>query len=208
MAEDVTARRQTGRIEWASAARAFDDAPVSGDRQIVANRPGGLLLAVIDGLGHGTNAAAAAAAAAAAIEGHAAEAPDQILRRCHLASTATRGSAITIVAIDLAAERLAWAGVGNVAGVVLSVGPPQTGKLIRGHAGIVGSHLPKLHTETLQLHDGDVVLLASDGIRPDFGGVTMLRRPLQRIVDEILVGQAVPNDDALVVAARYHRART
>jgi phosphoserine phosphatase RsbX len=206
MAEDVTILQPTGRVEWASAARARDDAAVSGDRQVVADRPGGLLFAAIDGLGHGAAAAAAAAAAATAIESHAADAPDQILRRCHLASITTRGSAITVVAIDLAAERLAWAGVGNVAGVVLSVGPPQTGKLIRGHAGIVGSRLPKLRAETLQLRDGDVILLASDGIRPDFGGVSLLHRPLQRIVDEILAGQAVPSDDALVLAARYRRA--
>jgi phosphoserine phosphatase RsbX len=206
VAEDLTSLQPTGRIEWASAARALDDAPVSGDRQVVVGLPGGMLFAVIDGLGHGADAAAAAAAAATAIAAHADEAPDQILRRCHLASITTRGSAITIVAIDLAAARLAWAGVGNVAGVVLSVGPPQTGKLIRGHAGIVGSRLPKLHTEALQLRDGDVILLASDGIRPDFGGVSLLHRPLQRIVDEILAGQAVPSDDALVLAARYRRA--
>jgi negative regulator of sigma-B (phosphoserine phosphatase) len=206
MAEEALADPQAAFVEWASAARAFGDELVSGDQHVVADRPGGTLLAVIDGLGHGPDAAVAARTAARAVEEVAHASPDQILRHCHAASLETRGSAITLAAIDHAAGTMVWAGVGNVAGIVLHSGHSPSTKLIRVHAGIVGRRLPKLHAETLTLEDGDVVLLASDGINPNFAGLEMAHLPVQRMVDEILATQGVPTDDALVVAARYRRA--
>lgn len=208
MAEEALADPQAAFVEWASAARAFGDELVSGDQRVVVDRPGGTLLVVIDGLGHGAAAAAAARAAARAVEERAHASPDQILRHCHAASLGTRGSAITLAAIDHADGAMAWAGVGNVAGVVLRTGPPPSIKYIRGRAGIVGGRLPKLHTEMLKLGEGDVILLASDGITPKFACLEMAQLPLQRMVDEILAAQAIPADDALVLAARYRRAGT
>lgn len=206
MAQEALIAPAPAFVEWAAAARAFEDEPESGDRSVVAEPPGGMLLAVIDGLGHGVHAAAAAAAAAAAVEASATQPLDQILRRCHAAAAGTRGCAITLAVIDLDSGTLTWAGVGNVAGVVLHRAPSPTRKLIRGRAGIVGSRLPRLHSETFRLGDGDVILLASDGIRPDFGRVATMHLPLQRIADDILSEQALPTDDALVLAARYHGA--
>jgi serine phosphatase RsbU (regulator of sigma subunit) len=206
MAEEALTDPQAAFVEWASAGRAFGDELVSGDQRVIADRPDGTLLAVIDGLGHGAGAAAAARAAARAVEELAHASPDQILRHCHAASLDTRGSAITLAAIDHAAGTMAWAGVGNVAGLVLHTGHSPSTKLIRGRAGIVGGRLPKLHTETLTLGDGDVILLASDGISPNFAYLGMAHLPLQRLVDEILASQGMPTDDALVVAARYCRA--
>jgi phosphoserine phosphatase RsbX len=209
MAEEALTDPQAAFVEWASAARAFGDELVSGDTHVVANRPGGTLLAVIDGLGHGVDAAAAAREAARAVEELAHASPDQILRHCDAASLGTRGSAITLAAIDHAAGTMAWAGVGNVAGLVLRTGHSPSTKVIRGRAGIVGGgRLPKLHTETLMLGDGDVVVLASDGINPNFACLEVAHLPLQRMVDEILAAQGMPTDDALVVAARYRRAGT
>ena len=206
MAEEALADPQAAFVEWASAARAFGDELVSGDEHVVVDLPGGTLLAVIDGLGHGVDAAAAARAAARAVEENARASPDQILRHCHAASLDTRGSAITLAAIDHAAGTMTWAGVGNVAGLVLHTGHSPSTKLIRGRAGIVGGRLPKLHAETLTLGDGDVILLASDGINPEFASPGMAHLPLQRMVDEILAAQGMPTDDALVIAARYRRA--
>ena len=206
MAEEALTGPQAAFVDLASAARAFGDELVSGDEHVVVDLPSGTLLAVIDGLGHGVEAAAAARAAARAVEEHANASPDEILRHCHAASVDTRGSAITLAAIDHAAGTMAWAGVGNVAGVVLHTGHSPSTKLIRGRAGIVGGRLPKLHTETLTLGDGDVILLASDGISPNFASLEMAHLPLQRLVDEILAAHRMPTDDALVIAGRYRRA--
>lgn len=208
MAQEALSEPAPACVEWASAARAFEDEPESGDRSVVADRPDGMLLAVIDGLGHGVHAAAAADAAAAAVEAGAEQPPDEILRRCHAAVAGTRGCAITLGVIALEAATLTWAGVGNVAGVVLHRTSSPTRKLIRGRAGIVGSRLPRLHSETLALGDGDVILLASDGIRPNFGRVALMHLPLQRIADEIFTEYALATDDALVLAARYRGPST
>lgn len=132
MAEEALTGPLSAFVDLASAARAFGDELVSGDEHVVVDLPSGTLLAVIDGLGHGVEAAAAARAAARAVEEHANASPDEILRHCHAASVDTRGSAITLAAIDHAAGTMAWAGVGNVAGVVLHIGHSPSTKLIRG----------------------------------------------------------------------------
>jgi hypothetical protein len=172
---------------------------------VVVHHPGRVLLAVIDGLGHGPDAVTASRAAAVAIERYAAEAPDEILQRCHEVSTRTRGSVITVAAIGLEAGTLTWAGVGNVAGVVLRTGPPRGGETLRAAAGIVGSRIPVLKSVSLPLGTGDLIVLASDGIRPHFASVPVHERPLQAIADWILAEQGRETDDAHVLVASYQR---
>jgi hypothetical protein len=53
-----------GPLEVEAAAVALGDAAVSGDRFCVVPTPAGVLVAVIDGLGHGSEAAEASARAA------------------------------------------------------------------------------------------------------------------------------------------------
>ena len=63
-------------VEWGSAGQALDESgrgEESGDLHVVAPFAGGALVAVIDGLGHGAEAAAAARAARRVISDHAGE---------------------------------------------------------------------------------------------------------------------------------------
>jgi len=64
-------RERPPMVEWAVGARALEGEPVSGDLHVVTPFPGGVLVAVMDGLGHGTEAAAAAEAAAEILRDHA-----------------------------------------------------------------------------------------------------------------------------------------
>src|SRR5438093_709986 len=54
---DATVRRLPG-IEWGIVSQAFPGETECGDRHLVAGFPNGALVAVIDGLGHGEEAAA------------------------------------------------------------------------------------------------------------------------------------------------------
>ena len=57
-------------IEWGVASRSLPGQPTSGDRSIVKAFYDGVLMAAVDGIGHGEEAATAAAVAAATLEAH------------------------------------------------------------------------------------------------------------------------------------------
>jgi serine/threonine protein phosphatase PrpC len=177
---------------------------VSGDRH-VAVAGDRLVVAVIDGLGHGPDAAHAAGRAAEVIEAYADERPDALVRRCHETLRSTRGAAMTIAAIDAEAGEMTWLGVGNVQGAVLPAeATDDHGRVwvpLRG--GVVGYVLPTLRPGTVRLRRDDVLVLATDGVRPVFGGWPRPSEPPQRIADRILAAQGRGTDDALVLVARY-----
>ena len=84
------------QIEWAVAQRALPGESVSGDRHVVLPHRRGVTLAVIDGIGHGPEAAKAAELAADTLR----LMPDNNLlvhlNCCHLALANTRGVVMTL----------------------------------------------------------------------------------------------------------------
>lgn len=185
------------------AARPIPGEHVSGDLHVAVSGAQ-LVVAVIDGLGHGPEAAHAAGRAAEVVETHPDDRPDALLRRCHEALRSTRGAAITIASIDAAAGELTWLGVGNVQAAVLQSRPPDAGREwvpLRG--GVVGYLLPSLRPRTVRLERDDVLVLATDGVRPVFGSWPGPAEPPQEVADRILAEQSRGTDDALVLVARY-----
>jgi phosphoserine phosphatase RsbX len=83
-------------IDWAVAARPLAGQSVSGDRHAVAPFPAGALVGVIDGLGHGEEAAVAAAIAVATLTAHAHEPVISLLKRCHEQLKGTRGVVMSV----------------------------------------------------------------------------------------------------------------
>ena len=86
----------------------------SGDLAVFAPYDRGGLAVVIDGLGHGDDAADASAIAERVIREHASDPPATLLSRCHEALRKSRGVVLTAAWFDLEALQLSWAGVGNV----------------------------------------------------------------------------------------------
>jgi serine phosphatase RsbU (regulator of sigma subunit) len=192
-------------FDWSVAGRAMPGETVSGDVATARQLDGRLVLAVIDGLGHGPSAAAAASLAAAAVEEHAAEPPDALLAMVHKRILGSRGAAATVAAFDVETGRLDWLGVGNVGGVVVradaTARPAVTGVFLA--AGVLGAQLPPLRAMApVALHHGDTVVLATDGVRVDLADAG--RSPLRAsaLARRILADHASPSDDALVMVAR------
>jgi phosphoserine phosphatase RsbX len=190
------------RLDCGVAARPLPGETVSGDRHVV--RPmsgGGTLLAVIDGLGHGAEAAQAADAAAAVLEARADEELIALMRRCHAALTATRGAAMSLVALSAATDTATWLGVGNVEAVVVRPDGGSSHLLMRG--GIVGfQHLPPLRTSIVPIGPTDTLVMVTDGIAEGFLAALKPDDPPQRAADRILARYAKNSDDALVLVAR------
>ncbi len=195
-------------IEWGSAGRALGDVSEgleSGDRAVVALFQAGALVAAIDGLGHGTEAARAATRAARLLEEHAHDSVIDLIERCHEALRRTRGAVMSLASFDARDSSITWAGVGNVEGVLVRTQPAETRarEALIGRGGIVGYQLPPVRAATIAVSPGDTLVMATDGIRGGFLGAIDVNRPPQETAESILAGYGKGTDDALVVVARY-----
>jgi hypothetical protein len=177
----------------------------SGDRAVLVAYDGGALVAAIDGLGHGGDAADAADTAAAVMTRIPHAEPVRLIEECHAALAHSRGAVMTLAWFDLVHESLSWTGVGNVEGrlVHASAGPraPTEGALTKG--GVVGYNLPSIRVTGTDLEHGDVMVLATDGIASGFAQAIVTPGSAQDIADRILAAHGKDSDDALVVVVRY-----
>jgi hypothetical protein len=70
-------------------------------------------------------------------------------------------------------------------------------------SGIVGYRLPWLQAMTLPIASGDLIVFATDGIRPDFENQIMPEEHPRIIAKIISSGFRKRHDDGLVLVARY-----
>ena len=192
-------------IEWGVAAQPLEGEAESGDLHVVQPFPNGVLVAAVDGLGHGPEAAAAARSAVAILKDCAHEPVISLVKRCHERLIRTRGAVMSLAMFNALDNTMTWLGVGNVEGVLLradaAADPPRENVLLR--SGVVGYQLPALHASILPVTRGDVLILATDGIRGGIVEDVSLSDPPQRIAEQILARRATGMDDALVLVARY-----
>jgi negative regulator of sigma-B (phosphoserine phosphatase) len=176
----------------------------SGDRHLVCCGGDGILIAAIDGIGHGEEAANAAEAAMAILKASPEEPVISLVERCHEGLRSTRGVVLSLASLDPQHGLMTWLGVGNVQGVLMRAGA-QKGSveevlLLRG--GVVGSQLPALQAAVLPTRKGDTLVFVTDGIRGEFvEGLSALESP-QRAADRILKQHGRGDDDALVLVVR------
>jgi len=194
-----------GEVEWGAAGLALPGQSVSGDRHVVAPTPTGMLLGVVDGLGHGEEGAAAAEACARTLQENCTEPLLPLLGRCHERLHHTRGVTVSLACLDTRVGTLTWVGVGDVAGVWIRLagGIPRHHLACRG--GVVGRTLPPLHATTLPLRPRDLVILATDGLKTGFADEDGIapQDSCERIAGWLLHRYARGTDDALVLVARY-----
>jgi negative regulator of sigma-B (phosphoserine phosphatase) len=206
MRPNATPLSSRSPMEWGVAQIALEGETVSGDRHMVSLYPDGLLIAVVDGLGHGKEAAAAAEAAVAILEEHVQEPAISLLKRCHEALRQTRGVAMSLASLNATYGTITWLGVGNVEGVLLRADkeavPGQDNVML--FPGVVGHQMPSLRAVVTPVSVGDLLIFFTDGVRRDF----LNEPPIpghspQRIADRICAKYNKGTDDALVLVARY-----
>jgi anti-sigma regulatory factor (Ser/Thr protein kinase) len=164
-------------------------------------------LLVADGLGHGPDAALAARAAIDAFVGAAPwPGAEEWLPRAHGTLRRTRGAALGVAELDAAAGTVRFAGVGNVAAVVVDA--PQARHLVSQN-GIVGHTLRKVQSFRESAGAGALVVLHTDGLsaRWNLGSHPGLAARHPSVVAGVLWrDHARSNDDATVVVARLGTA--
>jgi hypothetical protein len=188
-------------LDWGVAGVALPGQAESGDRHLIAEVPRGVLVAVADGLGHGTEARAAADAAMSTLACCPGEPIAALVAHCPDRLAGTRGVALSLAFFPRRGATFDWLGVGNVDGVHLPAGARP--RHLPTGAGVVGYRLPPLRGVSVAVGIGDLLLLATDGIDPRFAHRRAAGPTAQAIADAILADYRKGTDDALVVAVRW-----
>jgi hypothetical protein len=192
-------------VESATAVFTLPGQTESGDRHLVVDLPGAAVATVVDGLGHGSEAAAAAERAVDCVQNHAGE--DGLIglvKHCHNQLSTSRGAVMNLASFDSREGTLTWLGIGNVEGRLLlktSTGFVRQNLLLR--PGVVGQRLPSLQAAVTRVQPGDMVIFATDGIAPDFADELRLEGSVDDIAERIISRFCKKTDDALVLVVRY-----
>jgi negative regulator of sigma-B (phosphoserine phosphatase) len=196
-------------LTWAVASRPMKGQAVSGDQATVQVSGSRTVMAVIDGLGHGPEAATAARLAIDVIDNNPAEPLEVLLLLLHRELGSSRGAAATLAVMEGEHGLMDWLGVGNVDGVLvrsdIEARPRNRGVFLI--SGVLGYHMGNMHhPEPVALEPGDVIVIATDGIRANLAEVARLDLSIDRLAQKILTKYSRADDDALVLVARYQPA--
>lgn len=173
-----------------------------GDAWAVARWEGRMVVAVVDGLGHGEQAEVAAQRAIEIFRGSAAERPAQIVEAAHGALRVTRGAAMAVAEIS---TEVRFAGVGNIAGSVIDRDKTRGTASLNG---IVGHQMTRAQEFTYPWTPTSLLILASDGLRThwrldEYPGLP--RRHPSVIAATLWRDYSRGRDDVTVVVARGDR---
>jgi anti-sigma regulatory factor (Ser/Thr protein kinase) len=134
---------------------------VCGDHWSVAEQQGQWQFLVADGLGHGPLASEAAMQAERLFTTTRSRMLPDLLTAIHDALRSTRGAAVAIADVDLGRQVVRFAGVGNIAGAVVSTAGTKNMVSLNGTAGV---QMRKI-TEFSYPWSGDgLLVLHSDGL--------------------------------------------
>jgi len=154
-----SARRSTVAFRWAAISTSAPGETVCGDAWRVAEDEGALTVMIADGLGHGPLAAEAANQAATLFEGTPHTDPSAFCDRAHVALNGTRGAALALA--HIAAGRLAYAGVGNIAGALVA---DDKSRGLSSQNGTVGVTVRRTQTFAYDWPPRGVLVMHSDGL--------------------------------------------
>lgn len=132
-----------------------------GDGWTFHGTPERMLVLVVDGLGHGLEAAEAAQEAIATFEQRVNSNPTEILNYVHDALRKTRGAVAAIAEIRPGEKTLTYAGIGNISAVLLS---GDGSRSLVSHNGTLGMTISRVQEFRLDWPNDAVLVLHSDGL--------------------------------------------
>ncbi len=180
---------------------------VSGDIAMVEQREGLLFVAIIDGLGHGTEAHLVARTAKDYLQKIWNYDVCHTMLRLHEKLKGSLGAAVGLGILNLETKQLSYTGVGNtVMRIFREQNQQNCSKRLYSTDGIVGSNISSPVEQKLQLTKSDLILFYTDGIREHF---SLEEYPLI-FADDVMtiVGKFVRlfsknYDDATCIALKY-----
>lgn len=122
----------------------------------------GIAILIADGLGHGPFAAEAAQAVARAFEADPFAGPKAVLEAGHIEAIRSRGAAAAVAELSYDSGVLRYAGVGNIAGNLIS---SEQSRGMASHNGIVGVQIRKVQEFEYTSPANGLLIMHSDGIQ-------------------------------------------
>lgn len=160
----ATPLKKEPMFEWGVVERPAPHEIECGDTWRIVERAHELSILMVDGLGHGPQAAKAAAEAADVFSADPFATPTAIMTIADRRLRGMRGASMAITQINARDSKLTHVGVGNIAGHLRS----RTGELRKGlmsHNGTVGAEMRKLQQIDYDYPEQPLLILHSDGIQ-------------------------------------------
>lgn len=194
----------TAHLDHAAVVRPKFGETVSGDAAFFVKVANGLLAVIVDVLGHGEEANELAVRIQDYIRREASGDVVGLLCRLHDHLRGSRGAAVGLSMIEPANGRLRYAGIGNT--IIRRFGESESRLVSRD--GVVGGTMRTPVENVMQLTDGDVVVMYTDGVKSHFDASEYPRLRTDRphaVAANIVHRFAKSHDDASCVALRYQR---
>lgn len=180
---------------------------ICGDEWSCRMRDSRLAILVADGLGHGLHAHDAATAAVAVFAQRHEQHPVNVIEDVHAALRATRGAAVSMLAVDLERRTARYAGLGNITAAILS--PAGGRQSLISHNGTAGHTVARIQEFQYPVPPGSMLVMASDGIATqwDLAPYPGIRfRRASTIAAVLYRDFSRRRDDVTIVVAKEHPA--
>jgi anti-sigma regulatory factor (Ser/Thr protein kinase) len=175
---------------------------VCGDAWAYDHTPERTVILLVDGLGHGPDAAQAAQEAVTTFHKHIHLPPGAALSYLHDALKNTRGAVAAIAEIRSREKTLTYTGVGNIAAVLLSNGGSKN---LVSHNGTLGVAAPRIQEFRVDWPEDGILIMHSDGLQTRWqlsGYAGLLSRHAAVIGAALFRDFRRQHDDASVVVVK------
>jgi len=190
------------KLEIGAASRSKPGELVNGDSYVVTHLgPDLTMAAVIDGLGHGSEANLASQLAREQIIMKLDLPVSVLMQHVHKSLKGTRGSTIGLVRLDTELRKLAYSGIGNIEGFLHTA---EGKKNLMSYGGIMGHNMRTPRVFEFDFNPGDIICMYSDGITTHWKSDDVdWREHPQKCAEHIINQFSRANDDATVLIIRY-----
>jgi anti-sigma regulatory factor (Ser/Thr protein kinase) len=178
---------------------------VCGDAWSARRHPSHTTLIVADGLGHGILASDASLAAIRSFQKGTEHLPAAVLQKVHLALRATRGAAVAVCHIEHEGRRIRYAGLGNIAGVLLG---GARARFMISHNGTAGLEASRFQEFEYAIPEDGAIVMHSDGLTTNWSVEPypgLLRRHPSVIAGTLYRDASRGRDDVCVLVGRWMR---
>jgi anti-sigma regulatory factor (Ser/Thr protein kinase) len=179
----------------------FDGGRVCGDAWMVRTVRDRTLVVVVDGLGHGPEAALASSEAIRVIGESPDGTPSQLVELAHVALRPTRGAALAVANVNVSTGVVDFAGIGNIS--VSLQGPDGTSRSLASLNGTVGHAIRRVQEFRYEWPAGGMLVTHTDGITGRWRADSypgLLRHHPQLVAGALYRDALRGRDDATVVA--------
>jgi serine phosphatase RsbU (regulator of sigma subunit) len=189
-------------LEYSSTNRPCHGEYLSGDAVVMHSLEQGLFVAIVDVLGHGTEANELTHVIEAYLNRYYSRDVSGVIERLHQHLRGTRGAAVGLCAIDKLTGRIDYAGIGNTAMRLFG----KTEIRFVSQDGVVGQNIRTPRAQTARLEPGDLLVLYTDGVSDrftakDYPGVS--HHAPEAVARNIVQRFGKDHDDAACIAVRY-----